>query len=51
MSVDHQGNVTPDSLGRYVYRAIGNLPEGKRPKQKPIRKVEAGGDIVTCVLS
>jgi tetratricopeptide (TPR) repeat protein len=45
-AVDEEGNVTPDSLGKYVYREIINLPKEKRPKQKPIRKVEAGGDII-----
>ncbi len=45
-AIDEEGNVTPDTLGKYVYREIVNLPEGKRPKQKPIRKVEAGGDII-----
>jgi DNA-binding beta-propeller fold protein YncE/tetratricopeptide (TPR) repeat protein len=45
-AVDEEGNVTPDTLGKYVFREIVNLPEGKRPKQKPIRKVEAGGDII-----
>jgi tetratricopeptide (TPR) repeat protein len=45
-SVDADGNITPYSLGNYVYRAILNLPAKKRPKQKPITKVEASGDIV-----
>jgi tetratricopeptide (TPR) repeat protein len=45
-AVDEDGNVTPDTLGKYVFREIVNLPEAKRPKQKPIRKVEAGGDII-----
>ena len=45
-AVDEEGNVTPDTLGKYVYREIINLPTEKRPKQKPIRKVEAGGDII-----
>ena len=45
-SVDHAGNVTADTLGRYVHRAIVNLPTDKRPKQTPIRKVEVGDEIV-----
>jgi hypothetical protein len=45
-SVDIEGNVTPYSLGSYVYRTILNLPPKKRPKQKPITKVEASGDII-----
>lgn len=44
-SVNSEGNVTPDSLGNYVYREILNLP-GKGPKQKPIRKTEASGEII-----
>src|SRR3989442_15815429 len=45
-SVDSEGNVTPDSLGNYLYREIVNLPPDRRPKQKPIRKTEASGEIV-----
>jgi tetratricopeptide (TPR) repeat protein len=45
-SVDGDGNITPYSLGNYIYRAILNLPANKRPKQKPITKVEASGDII-----
>jgi hypothetical protein len=45
-SVDVNGNITPYSLGSYVYKAIMNLPPKKRPKQKPITKVEASGDII-----
>lgn len=45
-SVDTDGNITPYSLGNYVYRSILNLPAKKRPKQKPITKVEASGDII-----
>jgi Caspase domain/Bacterial Ig domain len=45
-SVDADGNITPYSLGNYVYRSILNLPPKKRPKQKPITKVEASGDII-----
>jgi hypothetical protein len=45
-SVDSEGNITPYSLGSYIYREILNLPPKKRPKQKPITKVEASGDII-----
>jgi hypothetical protein len=45
-SVDSDGNITPYSLGNYIYRSILNLPARKRPKQKPITKVEASGDII-----
>jgi hypothetical protein len=46
LSVDIYGNVTVDTLGIYVYNSITSLSEQKGPKQKPIRKVEAGGNIV-----
>jgi hypothetical protein len=45
-SVDKEGNVTPQSLGRYVYKAIMNLPIEKRPKQKPITRAEESGDVI-----
>ena len=45
-SVDSNGAVTPHTLGNYVYREIMNLPENKRPKQKPIIKAESAGDII-----
>ena len=41
-SVNNDGTVTPDSLGRYVYHKVTE----KLPKQKPIRKVETSGDII-----
>jgi Caspase domain/SIR2-like domain len=46
MAVDLNGNVTVDTLGKYVYDSIMSLPPDKRPNQKPVRKVEAGGTIV-----
>ena len=45
-SVDSEGNVTPYTLGTYVYKAILNLPISSRPKQKPLTKVETSGDII-----
>ena len=45
-AVDDEGNVTPDTLGRFIYRQIGNLPSEKRPKQIPITKGESAGDII-----
>ena len=45
-AIDKYGNVTVDTLGKYVYNKIMSLPPNKKPKQKPIRKVEASGDIV-----
>jgi Caspase domain len=45
-AIDNDGCVTVDSLSRSVYKTIMSLPASKRPKQKPIRKMEASGDIV-----
>ena len=45
-AIDNEGYVTPDSLGKYAYDKIMSLPSEERPMQKPIRKVEASGDIV-----
>jgi uncharacterized protein YjbI with pentapeptide repeats len=46
-AVDDEGNVTYDTLGKFINREIGNLPLEKRPKQTPIRKGEvSGGEII-----
>ena len=45
-SVDQEGNVTPETLGKYVYKKIVDLPREKKPIQRPITKVEAAGNIV-----
>jgi hypothetical protein len=45
-SVDSEGNVTPQSLGKYVYKAIMSLPADKRPKQMPITRAEESGDVI-----
>jgi hypothetical protein len=45
-AINKDGNVTPDTLGKYVYEKIMSLPLGIRPKQKPIRKIESSGDII-----
>jgi caspase domain-containing protein len=45
-SVDNEGNVTPQSLGRYVYRAIMGLPPDKRPRQTPFTRAEGSGDVI-----
>ena len=46
-AVDDEGNVTYDSVGRFISREIGSLPPERRPNQTPIRKGEvSGGDIV-----
>lgn len=43
---DYYGNVTIDTLSKYVYSKIMSLPLEKRPKQRPLRKIEASGDII-----
>ena len=41
-SVDIYGNVTPDSLGKYVFDKV----TAKLPRQKPITKTEISGHII-----
>jgi tetratricopeptide (TPR) repeat protein len=45
-TIEANGYVTVDSLSKYVYNAIMSLPSDKRLKQRPIRKIEASGDII-----
>jgi uncharacterized protein YjbI with pentapeptide repeats len=45
-SIDSEGNVTPQSLGKYIYRAIMSLPLDKRPRQIPITRAEESGNII-----
>jgi len=45
-SIDSEGNVTPQSLGNYVIRAIMSLPLDERPKQRPMLKTEESGNVV-----
>lgn len=45
-AIDRKGNVTPDSLGRYVYDKVTSV----NPNQKPIRKVAASGDIILAAF-
>jgi hypothetical protein len=45
-SVDNEGNVTPQSLGNYVVRAIMSLPPDERPRQRPIIKAEESGNVI-----
>lgn len=45
-AADIEGYVTVDTLSNYVYDKITQLPEDKKPKQRPLRKIEASGDIV-----
>ena len=44
-SIDSEGNVTPQSLGNYVIRAIMSLPPDERPKQRPMLKTEESGNV------
>ncbi len=46
-SIDVKGNVTPDTLGKYVYNKVTDA----HPNQKPIRKVEASGEIILASYS
>jgi len=45
-SIDSEGNVTPQSLGNYVIRAIMSLPPDERPRQRPIIKAEESGNVI-----
>jgi tetratricopeptide (TPR) repeat protein len=45
-AIDDYGYVTADSLARFIYTKIMSLPREKRPRQKPIRKMEMSGEIV-----
>ena len=45
-SIDSEGNVTPQSLGNYVIRAIMSLPPDERPRQRPMIKAEESGNVI-----
>jgi hypothetical protein len=45
-SIDKEGNVTPESLGKYAYREIMSLPLDKRPRQKPITRAVGSANII-----
>jgi V8-like Glu-specific endopeptidase len=45
-SLDNYGNVTPESLTKYISREIRHLPDQKRLNQTPIMKSEASGDVI-----
>ena len=45
-SVDVNGNVTPITLGEYIYEQIITLPPEGRPVQKPIFKTENSGQVI-----
>lgn len=44
--VDDYGRITAASLGRYIYNTIMSLSPERRPKQKPIVKMELSGEII-----
>jgi len=41
-AINQEGDITPDSLGKFLYHNVTKV----FPNQKPIRKVEASGDII-----
>lgn len=45
-SIDSDGNVTPQSLGNYVYRKIMSLPSDERPKLRPILRTEESANVI-----
>ena len=45
-AMDKYGYVTADSLAKFIYDGIMSLPVDKRPKQKPVRKMDISGEIV-----
>lgn len=45
-AIDKNGCITVDSIAKYLYNTIMSLPAERRPKQKPIRKIEASGNII-----
>jgi hypothetical protein len=45
-SIDSEGNVTPQSLGNYVFRAMMSLPLRERPKRRPMLKTEESGNVI-----
>jgi uncharacterized caspase-like protein len=45
-SIDIDGNITPQSLGDYVYRKIMSLPIDERPKRRPMLKTEKSGNVI-----
>ena len=45
-AVNNDGNVTPDSLGKYAYDEIMSLPPEQIPMQRPIRKGQQSGEII-----
>ena len=50
-SIDNDGNVTPQSLGNYVYRKIMSRPSDERPKQRPMIKAEESANVILASYS
>jgi Caspase domain len=50
-SVDIYGNVTPESLTKYISREIRNFSDHKRLNQIPVMKSEASGDVILASYS
>jgi uncharacterized caspase-like protein len=50
-SIDSDGNITPQSLGNYVYRKIISLPPDERPKQRPLIKTEESRNVILASYS
>jgi Flp pilus assembly protein TadD len=45
-AVNNDGYVTPETIGKFIHRKIVSLPSDRRPKQTPLSKGEASGEIV-----
>ena len=45
-ALNEDGDVTPYTLNNYVYNSIFNSNTNKRPKQKPIAKIESSGTVI-----
>jgi tetratricopeptide (TPR) repeat protein len=49
--VNDDGYVTPETIGKFIHRKIVSLPLDRRPKQTPLSKREASGEIVLAEYS
>ena len=44
---DRHGNISADTLNDYIYnKSYVELPDDKKPKQKPVRKIISSGDMI-----
>lgn len=50
-AVNSYGYVTVDSLSKFIYDGIMSLPIDRRPKQKPVRKMDMSGEIIIADYS